>query len=534
MAADRTTGSYMAESRFYRFTEYIFFAFITVVIVINVLIDNRFYYMYQNNSRLPNVIMFGVFLVFASGFLLAGELIRSKVKFPVTRPSSDFSPTMRLLKWLTLLLFAVQLIYAYEIYFETGWDCRQIVTMAQDIAFNKASIGDAHYFSLYPNNSFLTGIFAGILKVFWLCNIKGAYFPLIFVGALLVSLTGYFMADCVRVLTNRKSLVYIMWIVYVILTGLSPWISIPYSDTYSIFFPTFIIWLYISGRDRVRQEIWGLISFVAFIGYFIKPTVLLTFMALALFEVLHFLFGFNLKHVKENLKKFAIFVLGIVIGAFLAFLARYGMNKAIGFTPDETRSVTPAHYFMMGFNESSGGGYNQEDVNRSFAYPDIKTRNAEDLKEGMARIKGMMPVRIFKFMAQKSLTNFNDGTFGWGNEGDFYWAYFDRDDKISLFLRSFVYHNGANHDIYVAVTQAIWFMTLCFCSLIVIRGHKYRDYRETSILAVMFMIMCFLMIFEARARYLYLYSPVIYMVASIGLKRLIEGRINTEDEGNNC
>ena len=77
-------------------------------------------------------------------------------------------------------------------------------------------------------------------------------------------------------------------------------------------------------------------------------------------------------------------------------------------------------------------------------------------------------------------------------------------------------------------------MTLCFCSLIVIRGHKYRDYRETSILAVMFMIMCFLMIFEARARYLYLYSPVIYMVASIGLKRLIEGRVNTEDEGNNC
>ena len=72
--------------------------------------------------------------------------------------------------------------------------------------------------------------------------------------------------------------------------------------------------------------------------------------------------------------------------------------------------------------------------------------------------------------------------------------------------------------------------TLCMAALMILKGRRNRDYRETAIMVVMLAIMSFLMVFEARARYLYLYSPVIYMVAAMGINRLIVGKDEQEQQ----
>ena len=516
----------MAEKKFFRVTEWIFAVAVMIVILVDLVLDNRFYYVCKNNCVVPNLAFFIVFLIIFTIIFFNGK-IRSDKAVKAAEPG-DFKVMMNVLKILTVLLFGASVYYAALIYFETGWDCRSIVIMAQDMAFNGAHILDEHYFSLYPNNVFLTGIFAGILIVVKSIGIKAVYFPLIIVGCLLVSLTGYFFADCVRILTGKKPLVVIFWILYVILTGLSPWVSIPYSDTYSIFFPTFAVWLFLRKKPKSFSVSWLFITLTLFIGYFIKPTVILTFIVLLFFEIFHFFATIRSNGAGKNILKALLFVVVVSIGTISAFLLRSGMERITGFEPDETRSVTPAHYFMMGLNEEYGGAYNQGDVNRSFAYETVEERNKEDMIEAGRRIISMLPVRIFKFEAQKMLTNFNDGTYGWGNEGDFYWTYYERDDAPAVFLRSLVYHIGDNHDIYVAIMQGFWFITLCMCALTVLKRRDDPDYRENAIMIVMLAIMCFLTVFEARARYLYLYSPIIYMVAAVGMNRLLSLKTRTD------
>ena len=65
---------------------------------------------------------------------------------------------------------------------------------------------------------------------------------------------------------------------YVLLVGLSPWVSIPYSDSMGLLFPCLIAWLTFRrlrgglGRTLLR---WGLIGVCACIGYRIKPQILI-------------------------------------------------------------------------------------------------------------------------------------------------------------------------------------------------------------------------------------------------------------------
>ena len=508
----------MAEKKFLRITEFIFFGIVAIVMLINVLLDNRVYYLYKNNCPVPNF----VFVLIFAAALLVFEMFFGKKK-PLSKPAPADKKVLIPIFIASALILIFQIVYVYNIYFLTGWDCMEIVKGAKNIQFG-GQIGDAHYFSLYPNNVFLTGVFAFIMK-----TLESGYPSLMVIGTIVVNISGIIFADTVRMVTKRRGFVYGFFVLYVILTGLSPWISIPYSDTYSIVFPIFAIWLFLKKDEKNAPCMWFLITLTCFVGYFIKPTVLLTLMVLALFEIVHFLAG--LKGTKNRLKTVARFAVPVAAAAMVALLLRFGVEKATGFAPGKTRSVTPIHYFMMGLNKESTGGYNQADVNLSFSYADVKERNREDLKEAFKRIKEMMPFKIVGFTAQKSLNNFNDGTFAWGHEGDFYWGYFVKENAFAKTARSFVYHTGEHFGAFVSFAQLFWMTTLCLCMLIVIKPRE-ADFKKNAIMMTMLAIMAFLMVFEARARYLYLYSPVIYLTAAIGLDRLISTK-ETKDESDN-
>ena len=509
----------MAEKKFLRITEYIFFGIVAIVMLINVVLDNRVYYLYKNNCPVPNFVFVAVF---AAAFLLFKLLVGTKK--PLSKPAPADRKVLIPIFIASALILVFQIFYAYNIYFTTGWDVKELVSMAERHAYHGIRIRDSHYFSLYPNNVFLTGIFSYILRLF-----PRKYVSLIIVGTIIVNVSGIFFADSVRMVTKRRAFVYGFFALYVILTGLSPWISIPYSDTYSIFFPIFAIWLYLKKNDKNRLFIWFLITLDCFVGYFIKPTVLLTLMVPVFFEVVHFLA--NLKSIEEKGKKIVSFVLPMIVAVIATFLLRFAIEKETGFTPDKTRSVTPIHYFMMGLNKESTGGYNQADVNFSFSHTDVKERNSEDFKEAMRRIKEMLPFKIVGFEAQKILNNFNDGTFAWGHEGDFYWEYHEKDNAFAKTARRFVYHNGDKFGVFVAFMQFFWIWTLCLCMFTIIKP-KEADFKKNAIMMTMLAIMVFLTVFEARARYLYLYSPVIYLTAAIGLDRLISTK-ETKDESSN-
>ncbi len=517
-----------------RISEWLAGLAVLFILYVNVKYGQRHYYLYSNGCAVPNRVYVGCFLVAAVFCIILGYFLEKRNRLKTAPadalPGTEFMYSrpeglMQLRKVLIhvgIFLFVVQIWYADIVWFETGWDVHEVLTMAHSLAFEGGRIGDAHYFSMYPNNVFITGLFAGIWKIAALFGPVEDCFPLIVAGCLLVNLTGWFMADSVRMLTGHWVPVVLSYVLFVILFGVSHWITIPYSDTYSILFPTLAVWIFLRRSKKHLLGSWFAIAAISLTGMLIKPTVVMTLGILSFFAGTQF-FAVWKKHDRaDSLRMLSKYLAGITLGLVLALALRTGMRAAVGYEPDETRRFTMTHYLMMGLNRKYTGGYNQEDVNLSIGYGSVEERVRENLKEVNRRIEGMDPLTLKLFYYSKMLNNFNDGTFGWGHEGAFYWAFRQAESGFADYIRSYIYHEGSRHGRYVAFMQGVWILVLCCCAMLLLPGfRKKKDPAYTAVTICMLAIFTFVMVFEARARYLYCYGPLILMTAVIALGRLV-------------
>ena len=123
---------------------------------------------------------------------------------------------------------------------------------------------------------------------------------------------------------------------------------------------------------------------------------------------------------------------------------------------------------------------------------------------------------------RKLLTNFNDGTFAWGNEGEFYWNIQEKNNGLAKALRNFYYESGTAYPLFQIIAQAAWLLVLCMIPGIFIKGKKAAEQTTAAVMLSILAIICFVMLFEARARYLFLYSRLFILAASIGFERFLE------------
>lgn len=528
----------MKEKKLYRLIEVVGALVITVILAVLLVIDNRLSYVYQSFCKVPNLIFAGIILVGFGGYSVLQKKKRLVGKGHVEE-NAETTPVRKLkiqlerrnLLLASMVFLGVQLLVAWQIYFKTGWDCGKLVQMAQEIAYNYRDIGDDLYFSMYPNNVLLVAVFAVVLRFTKFLGFHADYFPLVMIGCLLVNLAGFFMADCIRKLTNKHWIALAAWNLYVILVGLSPWISIPYSDTYSILFPILGIWLYINKTEKNQYLVWGLIGFSGLIGYFIKPTVIFVFLILVVLEICHFFFKFRRLEIKTTLKRATVWCIVMGVSVLLAVgvndIARYKM----GCTPNENKKFTPMHYLMMGLNYKTGGTYDQWDVNFSAAAPSVEARNEQAYYQIRYRLSQMGVKGLGAHLSRKLLTNFNDGTFAWGREGEFYWNMQEKNTGLSTALRNYYYESGSAYPVFQVITQAMWILVLCLMVCLMIPGKGNPDRTTAAVVLSVLAIICFVMLFEARARYLYLYSPVFILAAALGLQRFLE---KTSPDENAC
>lgn len=519
----------MKEEKFYRIIEYIG-AFVTVgILFVLLIIDNRFHYVYQSFCKIPNLVFAALTAAALGGyyFLRKRKVLLGKTQ---KRKKSVSDPVAKLrlqlerrnLIILSVLLLGVQMIVAWQIYFKTGWDCGKLVQMAQEVAYHYRDIGNDLYFSMYPNNVLLVAIFAAVLRFTKFLGFNADYFPLVMIGCLLVNMAGFFMADCIRRLTRKSWIALAAWGMYMVLAGLSPWISIPYSDTYSILFPIFCIWLYMNRTEKNKYIIWGGIAFAGWIGGYIKPTVLLVVFGIMTLELGHVICGFRKKERKKLLKSAVGVAAAVLFAVLLAASVNEVARQKMGFTPIEDKKFTPLHYIMMGLNYDTGGTYDQWDVNYSAAAASVSERNQKAMQQIGRRLSDMGVTGLAAHTTRKLLTNFNDGTFAWGKEGEFYWNIQEKNNGLSRELRNYYYESGSYYPAFQIVSQAMWILVLCLIICLVIPGKRNPDRTTAAVLLGILGIICFVMLFEARARYLYLYSPVFILAAALGLERFLE------------
>ena len=421
----------------------------------------------------------------------------------------------RALPFIAVAFCVLQIWICYNIFFETGWDSGAFVIPASKALLNGENIQSFNekYFVYYPNNVFLVNIYRRILQAnnfFHIFREEYQLMAIVCVNCVLSSVSCWFVF-----LTAKKKVgngvALLTYFLSLVLVGLSPWMVICYSDALAVFFPIFIIFLYVQEKLKYYFK-WPLIFVLGYLGYCIKPQVLIVIVALLLVEILN--------HMGSVSKYLLIKTAGvIIISAALITVISVGLNKSYlkeGFDVKTEKSTGFTHYFMMGLNKDTNGVYSEDDVILSRSCETKEERMKKNLEVASERIKTMGAKGYFKFLSKKMLTNYNDGTFGWGAEGNFYMKVSELPNKkVASLLRAFYYNNGKYFSIYSTMVQSVWVVIVvaCWLQMFWTGLRKTSEGKEYMVMGLALVgITIFELLFEARARYLYIYVPIYILV----------------------
>ena len=417
---------------------------------------------------------------------------------------------------ISIIVFITQLLFIYNYFFYTGWDADYIYQFSSHMA-HKDYVYDVSYFSMCPNNLFLVFIYKYLILLIHNIGFHGyEHAFLIVVNVVLSNLAGILLYKSVNKLFNKSSYAYLAYFIYLLLVLLSPWISIPYSDTLALIFPISMFYIYISYSNNLK---YFFISLISLIAYNLKPQSFVFFIVFIIF------YFFDL--ISGKIKKISL--LFTILGILFSFLiTNYGINNIKEQTSEYESIIKSedrfgiAHYLMMGLN-NNGGTYNYDDVIFSSSFDSKKQRDIANYQEAIKRLKTInLPIHIIK----KTLINYNDGSFAWGKEGNVYTEIVDKkNNTLSPFLRNIYYDTGKYNNIFSSVVYGIWILTLICCGFSLKGVNKEKDMLMLSF----FGLFLFVTLFEARARYLFSNVPLIIILAIYGLDN-IYNKVNKKDK----
>lgn len=494
----------------------------SAIFLVLIVIDTKVQYNYKNEIKPDNYKCLLAILFVALLASIIAIIIKKIVGTRIEKVKKVFDLIEKKSTWiiaiLFILLFIVQIIILQNIYFETGWDLEHIFKAINQyvetgILEDKTYFAEYPYFSVYPNNLFLVTIFAVIGRIVVHFQYHGVYKALVLLDIILVDLAGIVMVKTIENFTNRKNLKILGTLIFIAFIGLSPWFLVPYSDTYSILFPISVLYCY-TKKDKKWYH-YLLIGLCSYIGYLIKPTSIIILIAIILIECYKTIFKIKDKtKMKFVAKNGATIVLGIAI----ALILKMGVINIINYESEKEYTISFYHYLMMGINQDSTGAFSHEDIIASLSIRNYDERVEYNKKTFVERLKSLSFKDFCKFYTKKTLVNYNDGTLAWGREGDFYSTVNDKENKLANLLKDFYYNDGSLYYVFSDIMQVIWIGILLFVMLGAIL--KEFDYNTTVAYLALIGLTIFTLLFEARARYLYLYAPYYIILAVIGIETI--------------
>lgn len=419
---------------------------------------------------------------------------------------------------LGIAVLFLQIVISAKIYFVAGWDCSIVTGSAADIAAGRSKIGDFYYYSQYPNNIMLVFLLGVIQKLAYVVNISN-YYACVAVGCILVNLSGIVMALCVEKLTENAGATLFSFLTFSALVALSPWITIPYSDVFGMLFPILAFYFYLLSAGCTTKAYlvyYFCIGLSALFGALIKPTCMVVLIAIVLIEGKKAIF----------VKKYKIRFLGLLgmtaaAGAIVAAIRAYAVYWT-GCILNDDLAISMFHYLMMGMNQETVGCYSSADYGFTSSFPTRAERMRGNLAEVGSRLKEMGFLGYMELLLKKLLLNFNDGTFSWWMEGGFLLQEIPGElTWLKLFLRRIYYPTGDLFKYFTTAMQTVWIavqvMMLGMAVPARLPGDK-RDGESVLILSLIGMF-AFVMLFEARARYLLCYAPMYILCGIFGLTK---------------
>lgn len=430
---------------------------------------------------------------------------------------------------LFVLLYFINVWIAREIVFRLPWDIMVVTTHASYVAEGNA-IGYQPYFSIYTNNIPIVYI----LKELFTRAMENPEYPYVndFIwvqtNCVLLSLGGFFGCLTIKKLTRKFAPTLIYFMLYLALIGLTPWKIAPYTDTYGMIFPIMCVYFYLCYRDA-EKAVWKFLFMAltlvsAAAGGLVKPSIYILLIAILMVELISFV-----QKYKEKWK-YLLFEAVLIAGLFFikGICVDY-MIEDIGLDFNEELGAGWQHYFRMGQNEETTGSYSTEDAALFGEFQENKQeRNEAALERALARVREKGFFGNISFGIRKMVMVFNEGTFGWANEVEIRERYplsIARNDRITEFLRNVFWPDMPYTGRFNTFCQLVWIFCLVgmagFCFL----PGKRRE--NCVLLAVSFLgIYFYQLLFEARARYLMVFLPLLVVISVCGLWQYAEWAVN--------
>lgn len=469
------------KNKLYRIIKNIFI-FIWLILLITMIFLEKYNYPNKINHLIPNIII----------ILLSLLVIIFIKKIKIKKISNKKFNILLLV--LFIITFTIQMIITTNIYFKTGWDV-EVIELYKDVFFKSNEVKNI-YMTIYPNNIL-------ILFIYVIINtISKNYLIMLIFNNLIVSISSLLTCLTIKRITKNNVVSLLSYIFIIPLITLSPWNTITYTDTLGMLFPILVLFLYCNKNKKLHN--WLLITIISFISLLLKPTLFIIYIAIFIIETINFI---NRLLLHKKTKEYKYIIISLIVGILSNLLISTGIKSYLNYEPFyNIESFNILHYIAMGQNDKTNGIYNKEDV-----YETLYKGNDINKEKIISRITNRSFISNIIFHLKKLMINYNDGTFAWTKEGDFFKEVKNNNSKLSILLKDYYYPNGKQYKLFTQITQIFWIIIITSIFLLYfVKNNK----RNIVIITTIIGITLFLVIFEARARYLYCYLPI-YIVASI-------------------
>lgn len=408
------------------------------------------------------------------------------------------------------ILCIIQFLFFLKVITPIGWDVMEVVNSAEFGMYN------GYYFARLPQNLLLHMILRSWWQLFDFIPFMSALRIMEILNLFCVDISLLMLYFLAKKMYGQKSADRI-FATSILLIAFHPTLTTIYSDTMAMPYPIGILFFVVYGYEAKKTWIKALCGAgsgaFCIVGYSIKPTSVIVAIAILIFMIL--------KYKKNStLKKCSIMIICAIICAGVTAGVIYKIEKPI----KEQLSVEYAdikphsilHYIGLGLTNpkddgtSGFGKFCEAEVEWTQAHRNNPNYEREAMEHIMERIRKYGPIGYLQHLMNKIIWAGSDGTFYYGREGDFYLEEQSSQETIRGLLQNATYRETEFYQKWFSSwMQGIWLYVCIMGALSIFRRPDgfYNGIAKLSVCG----LFVFLMFFENRSRYLFLFLPVILL-----------------------
>lgn len=430
----------------------------------------------------------------------------------VTKMEGNMKWVVRIL-W--LVLFLGEALYVIYFYCYPTSDSAEVVNAAIQAANgNTDYLQHAEYFQKYGNNNLLTIATAKIYQISqFICSGKTDYILLNnIINIILLNASVYLGYRLVKKCKGAKNACNML-----LLSVLNPvmYMSISwyYSATISIFFSMCILYLAIISKDTMQKKIMASIGIgiCAAIGYALRPTVIITVIAVVLISFF--------KSIEQK-NTFISFLQRLGVGILIFTISMIGIHKLSNrYIPDQSQTYPITHWISMGTegdgtNSSYGENYPKD-------ITDKKQRKDYDIDRIKKNLSQYNLVSFGKHLAKKLYINWCDGSSAMIVK-------LKSDIKFSKWYYTLVSQRADGWLIYCQAFRGVTYLLILFS---LIKNFKRSLCKEDILYLNAFGAFLFYLIWEVKSDYSIPFLLLFFSIASDGMdwhEKIISGKLQKQ------